>query len=40
MVGMRNARLLETQNVVRLGIVPGNNVGLTKLLSERGTCPQ
>ena len=35
----RNAYLLETQEVGCLGIVPRNNLGPTKLLSEGGTFP-
>lgn len=37
---MTNAYLLETQEVGCLVIVPGNHVGLTKLLSEGSTLPQ
>jgi len=37
---MRNAYLLETQEVGCLGIVPRNNPGLTKLLCECNAFPQ
>jgi len=37
---MRNAYLLETQEVVCLGVIPRNNVGLTELLGEGSTFPQ
>ena len=40
MEGMINACLLEAQEVGCLVVVPGNHVGLTKLLSEGGTLPQ
>lgn len=40
MNGMGDAYLLETQEVGCLCVVPRNNVGLVKLLSEGSTFPQ
>ena len=37
---VRNAYLLETQEVRCLVVVPRNDVGLTKFLSEGNTLPQ
>ena len=37
---MRSEYLLETQEIVCLGIVPRDNVGLTKRLSEGNTFSQ
>ena len=38
--GIRNVYLLETQDVIGLGIVSRNNVGLAKLLSEGNALSQ
>ena len=40
MDGARNGYLLETQEVICLGIIVRNDAGLTKLLSEGSTFPQ